>query len=146
IEWSVSNLGVATTLSASWDEDVWLSADTQLQPDIDILLAKPGHGGALRAGESYHRSLSPTLPNGLAGTYFVLVRTDPLGLSGDANPANNVRASTPGASPPGAPPDPVTITAVPPPDLVVSSLEAPNKGDAGQPVRLKWTIRNQGPG
>src|SRR5439155_736273 len=90
------------------------------------------------------KRLATTQPNGLRGAYYVLVRTDPLAPSGDYDLTNNVRAAAvTGQQGSGTP---VVITAVPPPDLVVSSLELAAKGDAGQPLRLKWAVRNQGPG
>src|SRR5262249_2105355 len=40
----------------------------------------------------------------------------------------------------------VHIRLTPAPDLVVTAIEAPAQGTAGQPIRVRWTTRNDGLG
>jgi len=132
--WSVTNQGAGSTLAGSWAEDVWLSNDATYSSD-DVQLASPGHSGTLSAGGHYSRSLQPTLPSGLNGTYYVIVRTDPTAVTGDANTANNVVAS-----------GPISITSPPPPNLTAANVAVGPNPVAGQPVQVSFDIHNVGSG
>jgi hypothetical protein len=135
VSWTVENVGSGTTLSSSWSERVYLSADSLLDGS-DLLLKSVVHGGSLEPGESCAGQASATLANGFSGTYWVIVRTDPSGATGDGNPSNNVRLS----------PHPLVVELTPAPDLVATSIETAVEGVSGQPVSVHWRVENQGVG
>ncbi len=135
VTWTVSNTGSGTTLAGGWTENVYLSADTLIDGS-DLRLASVGHGGALGAGEGYAAQASGTLPNGFSGTFHALVRTDAYGNVADANTANNTRRA----------PGTIAVRLTPAPDLAATSISTDAQGTAGQPLTVRWTVANQGPG
>ena len=135
VEWSVTNLGQATTIASSWRDRIYLSADGFIDSG-DISLSTTVRGGALAAGASYVQSTSITLPNGSSGTYRLLVRTDVDDVTGDGNPTNDEEAF----------PDPLVVSLTPPPNLVVASIVPGAAPVAGQPFQVQWTERNDGAG
>jgi len=136
VGYTVTNEGGGTTLSGWWAEDVWLSADATFSASQDLQVANPGHAGALAAGAGYTRNVNANVPQGLNGTFHVLVRSDPGGGSGDGSLANNTVASA----------GTVTITSPPPPQLTVSGVTVAPNLDAGQPALVSWQLNNTGPG
>ncbi len=133
VTWTLTNVGLATTLNGSWNEEVWLSTDTSF--GSDVFLANSYHGGLLGAGESYTRTITPTIPPGVGGVYYVIVRTLPSGID-DQSSANNVMAAA----------VPVTITSIPAPNLTVGDVTVAPTDTAGQPLTARWTVTNLGPG
>jgi hypothetical protein len=131
VSWSVQNMGTGTTLATSWGENVYLSADTLVDAG-DYRLATLTHGGALAPGATYNAQATGTIPNGMSGTYYAIVREEVT----DANAVNNLRASAP----------PVAIQLTPAPDLAFTVFTCDAEGTAGQPLTARWTVANQGPG
>jgi hypothetical protein len=131
VSWSVQNVGSGPTLATSWGENVYLSADSLIDGS-DYRLATLTHGGALAPGATYNAQVSGTIPNGMSGTYYAIVREDVT----DAYGGNNLRASA----------MPLTIRLTPAPDLVVTAFSCDAQGTAGQPLAVRWTVGNQGPG
>jgi CARDB/Periplasmic copper-binding protein (NosD)/Right handed beta helix region/Bacterial pre-peptidase C-terminal domain len=136
LSWAVTDAGAGTTLTSSWNEEVWLSTDNVLSPGTDILLATTTHGGSLAPGASYTHAFSPTIANGFGGSYYVIVRVDAAAQSGDASLANNVAVSA----------TPVVISSVPPPNLTMPAISVAASGTAGQPARIHYTVSNTGTG
>jgi hypothetical protein len=135
LSWTVTNQGVATTLSSSWAEDVWLSLDTTLSGD-DIALSSPGRSGALDPGAHYTRSVTVTPALGLSGTYHVIVRSDPSGATHDGNLTNNVVASA----------GTINITSPLAPQLTVANVSVAANLTSGQPGTVSFDVHNGGPG
>ncbi|MGH7741838.1 MAG: CARDB domain-containing protein, partial [Candidatus Eiseniibacteriota bacterium] len=135
VAWSVTNQGTGGTLTGFWNEDVWLSSDATWSSS-DILIASSGHSGALTTGAHYTHPLTITLPQGLSGTYDVIVRSDPTGATGDGALANNVAVSA----------GTIVVTSPPPPQLTVSNLVVPANPVAGQPVLASFDVHNVGTG
>jgi hypothetical protein len=131
VSWSVQNQGTGTTLASSWGENVYLSADSLIDGS-DYRLATLTHGGALAPGATFQGQTTKVIPNGMEGTYWVMVREE----VSDANAANNVRVSV----------LPLVIRLTPAPDLVVTALWCDAVGTAGQPLTVRWTATNQGAG
>jgi hypothetical protein len=134
IEYTVTNTGGGATLAGAWADVVYLSSDTALDYGSDIRLARIDRSSPLAAGESYTRTVSPVLPDGVSGDYYVIVRADSASVVNDADPADNARSSA----------APVAITLSPTPDFRVTELAAPPAGSAGQPVVVSWTVSNFG--
>jgi hypothetical protein len=139
--YQVTNWGVGRTPNSSWYDAFYLSSDTTLDAE-DLYLGRVSHYGALDLGESYTRTATATLPNGLAGDYYVLVHTDSSnfvfeGPTGSPGENNNVTASD----------APVQIVSNPP-DLVIipGSFEPWAMAQAGSFLRASWGVLNQGVG
>jgi len=143
--YQVTNYGVAATPTPSWRDSYYLSANPTLDGS-DILLGSQAHSGVLdvfgSVNDSYTRTATFSLPNGLVGAFYVLVVTDSNnavfeGPSGSLGESNNVTSST----------APVNIVSNPP-DLVIApdSFEIPLSGpvQSGHFVRASWTVLNQG--
>jgi subtilase family serine protease len=129
VQWTVANLGIGPTDGASWGDIVTLAANA----DGSNAIAGYGfdHIGVLAPGGSYVRAADLTVPNGVSGTYYVVVRTG--GPFEFVHDDNNTAAA-----------GPVTITLAPSPDLVVTNIVAPASADEGDLVDLSWTVRNNG--
>jgi len=136
LEWTVRNVGTGPSPSR-WTEALFLSVDPVLSAQ-DVLLLRREHPGALEAGQAAVRT-EPTvaLPDGLAGTYYVLVQTDAANeVAEGAGDNNNVGASTA-----------FEVALAPYADLRTSAVTAPPLL-IGDPVDLtvSWTVSNEGTG
>ncbi len=141
LRFSVRNFGATVTAESYWTDNVYLSTDATLDAG-DLSLGAYGHYGALDPDASYSRALSVTLPNTLDGSYFVLVRTDAGNqvFEGFASPGydpegNNLLRS-----------DAAIAIALQPADLAVTAIAAPATAEAGRPITVTWTDRNDGSG
>ncbi len=142
VGWQVQNLGIFKTLASNWTDEVYLSQDNTIDGS-DLLLANPGSlGGQMLPNAFYNQSIVATLPQGISGSYYVLVRTtnNPNGTLADTNPANNTAVLA------------LPITLTPPADLqiVTSGGNAPTVSSsaplAGQQVTVTYRVQNFGPG
>jgi len=144
--WRVTNIGSRTDF---WDYNLWydgiyLSKDT-LWDGQDLFVTDQVIQGPLMEGASYQASLSFRLPNGIAGEYFVLIVADHKDKNDEANFKNNyqyLKVINQQGQPLPQVPYKFVLTASP--DLVIDSFSAPVTGIAGQPLRIAWTISNQG--
>jgi Ca2+-binding RTX toxin-like protein len=145
VSWTVKNTGLGATNTAYWYDEVWLSQDSNLDPNGDYYLGRTVNPRYLNSGESYGSSLIFTLPQGIDGNWKFLVRTDPAfstffnnypnGLVYEHNGENdNIKDSSP---------IPVQLTV--PPDLQVTKVTvAPSSPFSGQQVTLSWRVTNEG--
>ncbi len=131
IEWDVRNQGIGITNTVDWSDVVYLSAS----PDGSnpIALGSFSHIGFLAPDGTYHRSGVVTLPEGIAGTYYVVVQTG--GPFEFVYTGNNRRVS-----------GPIEVSLTPPPDLVVSDIVTPAVAPEGSAIDVSWTVVNQGGG
>ncbi len=135
VEWIVVNNGTGATSSSAWIDQVWLSLDQTLDSN-DTFLGQAINPSYLNQGDSYNNSLTVTLPRGIDNNYFFIVQTDArnqvleLHNEGDNNKVSG----------------PTDLMLTPPPDLQVTSVNAPGQGFSGQPLILSWTVTNEGPG
>ncbi|WP_162915611.1 CARDB domain-containing protein [Paraflavitalea soli] len=144
VKWSVKNEGEAITLENEWSDALYLSADTVFDKD-DQLVKAFTHRGNLPAGTGYIDEQNFVLPNGVSGNYYLLLVTDGQHVNYDADTTNNygmVRKAGGGNNDPV----PIGIELTPPADLVVSSFTTPEEGFAGQPIKVKWKVKNSGAG
>ncbi|MFH1279223.1 MAG: CARDB domain-containing protein [Candidatus Eisenbacteria bacterium] len=136
VSWQVSNLGPGGTNTPSWEDAVYLSTDTLLDVGEDISLGRHGNVSYLQAGESYTNVQDGELPEGIAGTYYVIVVTDVDEEMAESTSENNVAVS-----------DPLEVTLALYPNLqVVSVSRSPEIAFTGDPVNVGWTVENTGPG
>ncbi len=138
ISWTVKNQGIGLTSTAQWNDHVYLSAS----PDgsSPLLLGTFTHLGFLAAGDDYTRTANIHLPDGISGTYYLVVAT-----SGSDNPTassspyefvftgNDATVS-----------DPFTVGLSPAPDLKVISLVVPATAEEGSTIDVTWTVQNAG--
>lgn len=144
VKWVVKNAGAAITLPGQWSDGVYLSADT-IWDSADQLVKSFTHQGNLPAGAAYTSEQEILIPNGLSGRYYLLLAADQQNLNNDADTTNNyglVRPQGGGNNDPV----PIGIELTPPADLVVTKFTVPDEGFAGQPVTVKWTVKNNGSG
>jgi hypothetical protein len=90
----------------------------------------------LNPDDSYSNSLTVTLPRGIDGNYYFLVQADAYNYVAEVGNEGDNWGS-------GGPTD---ITLTPPPDLQVTTVNAPNGAFSGQPMNLSWTVTNAGTG
>jgi len=136
VQWSVKNIGAATTLASGWNDQLYFSTDTQPDPSRDLRMATVVRSGALRSNENYTRQSNLTLANGFFGDYYLIVVSDAGGVANDADRNNNVIVSA----------KRIHIDLAPSPDLTITSLRLPNQVNAGQPLLLTYTVANRGNG
>ena len=135
VEWTVANVGTGATSAPVWYDRIWLSLNQTLD-ETDIPLGEVTNASYLNPGESYSNRLAVTLPQGIDDNYTFIVQTDytnqvfELESEGD-----NLGAS-----------EAVDVNLTPPPDLQVTSVNAPTNAFSGEPVSLSWTVTNAGPG
>src|SRR5262249_27042369 len=135
VSWTVTNSGNGATSASSWYDSVYLSLDPTLD-GTDILLASVQNPAYLAPNSSYSSNASFTLPQGINGPYYLIVKAD----AGNQvvefqHEGDNVAASTV-----------VPVQLTPPPDLQVTHVQAPAQAFSGQPLALTWTVKNEGSG
>lgn len=134
IRWAVTNIGAAATRSPIWYDGVYLSADTNF--GNDTYLGSARNASYLNPGDGYANSLTVTLPRGIEGNYYFIVRADTFNnVFENTNETDNVNIGA------------VTqVHLTQPPDLHVHAVLAPRNAFSGQSNQLSWTITNAGPG
>lgn len=141
----VTNYGVAATPNSWWIDAHYLSTDTILD-DGDLLLGRLTHYGALDIfgsdNASYTQTVTYTIPNGLSGDCYILVKTDATnvvfeGFSHSPGENNNVGVSS----------APMRVVSNPP-DLIIipGSFQPDAMAQAGSFLRATWGVKNQGSG
>jgi hypothetical protein len=144
VKWSVKNKGEAITLPNQWNDGVYLSADTVWDSN-DKLVKAFTHRGQLPVAATYSNEQEITIPNGVSGKYYLLLATDKENLNYDVDTTNNVGLVRP-ASGGNNDPVPIGIELTPPANLVVTKFTVPDEGFAGQPITVKWIVKNDGSG
>jgi RHS repeat-associated protein len=134
IDYQVTNNGSTITPNYTWDDSFYLSIDNQLDTATDLKIGSLTHSGVLDIGENYQGKAIITLPNGIEGTYYVLVKTDATSSVFELNKTNNIAAAT----------QPIVVISRPA-DLIVS-ISSDNTAEAGKFVKVDWTVTNQGSG
>ena len=114
--------------------------DTIVNPG-DISLGSFTRDSRLLGGVSYSNSKVLTIPNGVIGTYYVLVQTDFSQIVKDNYRINNVKAA---ANLNGTNPPTIQVTISSLVDFNLVNATIPIEGVAGQPVSLSYRVRNDG--
>src|SRR5205807_931870 len=129
------NPGAGATPNFTWNDRFYLSPTSVYNSSNAIALGQSTYQGGLSAGGSYTTSFTATLPEGLSGTYYVLVNTDSGNAVFELVKTNNWGAST----------GTVQISSQPA-DLIVADVSAPVTALAGSAVLINWNVTNQGTG
>ena len=134
INWSVLNDGSGRTLEEAWYDALYLSEDTVVDA-LDWKIGEIYHQGVLLSGEYYDAAKTLTLPEDLAGEYYVLVRTD-------AN--NHVYEHVFEINNSGYDPVPMHVNLTPPPDLEVEYATVPASAISGHDLTISYGVANFG--
>jgi hypothetical protein len=136
VTFRVDNLGNLATGAVSWTDRVVLSTDILYGNADDLEIAAVTRAGPLASGANYTVNAPITLPDGIAGSYYVIARTDHTNtvaefvLEGDNE---TVSDST------------IAITRANYPDLRIEGLAVSDPDGSG--VRtVTWTLANRGAG
>ena len=133
ISWTVSNQGIGVTNTSSWDDKVSLATDPA-GTNIVVVLGLFEHIGVIAPGGSYTHTVSASLPDGLQGTFYVVVKTG--GPYEFIYGNNNITVSGPVIRHPDASPRPGPL----------ADRRARRSRQAGDRVDVSWTVGNLGPG
>jgi len=107
LSWKVENQGTVEIPSpSSWNDNLYLSADTTLDPG-DILMGSFSKSMGMAPGTSYTQTRSVSLPCELAGTYYLILRTDAQNNIAETDETNNDRLTSLVISKPEATPLPM---------------------------------------
>ena len=136
VHWSVLNTGDDATSSSFWRDYVFLSADQTLD-DTDLRIGDVQNPSFLNAGEGYSTSTAVSVSGVSEGDYYILVKTD-------ATSPHRVSESDEGDNVLAGPQ--IHITLPPPPDMRVTSVQAPEIAFSGQPMAVTYHAVNFGPG
>jgi hypothetical protein len=132
IGWTVINQGIGPTRVSKWYDGVYLSKDQILDP-TDYNLGSWKRQSVLRADSSYTTNLTATIPSGLAGPYYVMIKTDKNNNVYEHNNENNNYRRTP---------DAIQIILPPPVNLRVINITIPDSCFPGEPVEITWSVAN----
>ncbi len=141
MSYTVTNQGIGPTNTSSWNDTVLLTSDPA-GTDVVANLGTFEHDGVLAVNDSYTHIIDAVLPNGLTGTYYVVVQTG--GPYQFIYTADNSAVS----------PTPVVVTLTPPPDLTPTAVMATLPGSSviltsatsGSTIDVTWTVQNTGSG
>ena len=135
LSWTIDNLGPGKTLETFWTDSVYMSED-QVLDGGDRLLGSLGRNGKLESGVGYTTPSTPfNLPIGVFGDFYIFVRTDTYNqVFEHAFESNNT----------GFDAIPLRINLTPPPDLVVSSVIAPDNALANHILTVTYQVANEG--
>ena len=93
------------------------------------------HYGSLAADESYARTVTVTVPNGLVGSYYLIVNSDSARTIYELDHSQEFAATA----------SPLSIVSQVA-DLAVTAASAPSNAFSGTAVLVNWTVTNQGTG
>ncbi|MFN0214540.1 MAG: CARDB domain-containing protein [Saprospiraceae bacterium] len=134
VRWVIKNMGAVGTNAPEWFDRVWLSPDTVLETNHDVLLGSFSNFSYLLPNESYSNQANFTLANGIEGNYYIFVQTDATSLLSESNEANNARRAT------------LPIILTPSADLRVEQIIVPDSAFSGGQIQVTCTVKNRGNG
>jgi hypothetical protein len=133
LSWTVTNQGAGPTIADTWTDAVYMSSNPVLDSSA-TLLGTFTHKGALAAAATYTDNESPTLPAGVSGQFYFLVKVDTGGLVFENGAlANNIGATAV-----------KTVNLTPTPDLAVNSVTAPTTASAAHAMTFSFQVKNIG--
>lgn len=136
LSWTIKNEGTFTTGATQWIDAVYLSDDAVFDMLSDTYLGGVANFSSLTPGQAYVQNAGFTLPVGIAGNYYLFVLTNAYGAVTEADNTNNFATHITS----------VMVTLTPPPDLKISSVNAPLTAFSGQNVNLTYVGINEGTG
>ncbi|MDF7800708.1 FG-GAP-like repeat-containing protein [Pontiellaceae bacterium B1224] len=135
ISYIVENIGSAATQEGAWFDRVVLSANKVMGDSDDYPLGTFGHAGDLAIGGSYTNQQTVILPDGISGSFYIVVYTDFGDLVNERLfEGDNIAAS--------ASTFPVVLADYP--DLNVEGLTVSGSNEVGQVLSIDWNTANRG--
>ncbi|MHC1708715.1 MAG: CARDB domain-containing protein [Bacteroidales bacterium] len=134
VEFQIKNIGLGSTLTAQWIDAVYLSTDTTLETDIDHFVGTYQNLTYLGPQQAYNQIITFTLPQGISGYYYIIVKTDHNNSLLETNDNNNTSHNL----------DTMLVYLSPVPDLRVAKIIVQNSAFSGQPVSITWHVKNFG--
>ncbi len=135
---AVKNTGGKTgRLSNSWLDGLYLSQDT-FKNSGDVQMGIHAVSSVLNKNDTYTNTYSFTAPRNVSGLYHIVAVADVNDVNEDKDTSNNhwiARQSGIVKQ--------IYIRPIPPADLVVTNLSVPASGKSGQPLHVRWTVKNQ---
>jgi Ca2+-binding RTX toxin-like protein len=161
LSWTVFNQGAATP-NKGWVDGIYLSSDLIFDAGSDIALGSYAHQGGLGTGASYTHSQSFVVPEGLAGSFYVLAITDVTqrqegGLTQGPVPvldqigvdfsrySGRVYERINEVDNQGYDPQLLRVRLPAPADLAVRDISLPQNGIPGQLASVTYQVKNLGP-
>jgi subtilisin-like proprotein convertase family protein len=147
LQWNIQNIGSSTAVFdfQLWYDGVYFSTDSIWDEYDDIFVKDFTKNGPVDSLETYGNSQSFNIPSGLSGNYYMFLVADHNERTNDEDFSNNVRLVRPTSFPTGAA-KPIYIKISPSPDLAPTTFVAPANALSGQPIRVIWTVKNNGVG
>lgn len=136
IQWTVSNMGEAATVSNRWRDAVYISPDPVFNLSTATHLTTVEHNENLAINSSYTQSAQVHLPITFMGTYYIYVTTDVSNLVYEGLMDENNTSVTSQT---------IDVTLTPPADLVVTGISMPTDSVSnGASYALTYTVTNMG--
>jgi hypothetical protein len=133
-DFTVENIGADATVATSWIDRVVISTNTIFGDGDDYELAALTRTGSLAAGDAYTVSHSSDLPEGIEGSFYLIVRSDTANQVDEfLFEGDNVLAS--GGT--------FTVNLADYPDLLVEQLQINDPGQTGD-LSATWQTANRG--
>jgi len=133
VGYACTNTGLGNLITGSWTDKVYLSTDNVFNSG-DILLGSVTNNNILLRNTSYSRQVSVSIPQAIAGNYFILVISNAGGSINESNNNNNLVYA------------PISISLASWPDLIVTAVPPTTNNTAGLPVTVNYTGKNNGTG
>lgn len=133
LPFSVKNQGYATA-TGNWNDVVYISQDTVFNPSTASLLGTFQRNQPLQPDSIYYKSVQLNIPSNILGTYYFYIKTDATNqVFENVYENNNI---TRGAA--------FQVFLTPPPDLIVTNIQAPNVLSNKDTVSITFKVKNQG--
>ncbi|MCC6475870.1 hypothetical protein IT157_02335, partial [bacterium] len=136
ISWITTNTGLGSTNAPLWYDRVYLSALPDFVEQATTMYGAYQNPMFLAPSESYSNNATITLPQGIAGPYYIFVKCDREEQLVEASDSNNVGRCAAA----------MQVTLTPPADLRVSSIGAASIAYSGTQFNVSWTVQNHGTG
>ncbi len=155
VGWTVANLGTRETREEYWIDRIFLSRDGSLD-SADLFLGEFEHRGKLAIGQSYSGTQQVALPESIEGDFYIIVEADSHFKDGGTTPTDITPYLLPGVGTTqsrvpefqgeanNATAAALEILLRPTPDLVVSSVTAPQHATVAQPFIFSFVVTNAG--
>lgn len=134
IDFQVKNIGLGSTLTSQWYDAVYLSTDTTLETDVDYYVGSYQNLTYLDSQQAYNQTITFTLPQGISGYYYIIVKTDNSNSVLETNNNNNISHNK----------DTMLVYLSPVPDLRVAKIIVQNSSFSGQQINITWHVKNNG--
>ncbi|KQP49886.1 CARDB domain-containing protein [Pseudorhodoferax sp. Leaf274] len=139
VTWRTTNQGDAATGNTWWYDRLWLSPTGAIGEGSGAILLGDfaRSGGALAAGASRVDQQQVTLPNGVSGSFKLVVESDIYNWVAESRFNGNNSAVSTAA---------IVLSEAPSVDLRVQNVAGPATARPGQQQTVSWEIRNAGAG